>query len=107
VIRSRTSVVLSVSPASQSSVKIAACRGLSPVRPDRRPALTAHRHWPEPLALLHTEISWGSALLGAGLDFATNLTDDRAAPLMRSIQRKVSSYSRFELLVENATLESA
>jgi hypothetical protein len=58
-------------------------------------------------ALLVTEISWGSALLGAGLDFATNLPDDRAAPLMRSIQRKVSSYRRFELLVENATLESA
>jgi hypothetical protein len=58
-------------------------------------------------ALLLTEISWGSALLGAGLDFATNLPDERAAPLMRSIQRKVCSYRRFELLVENATLESA
>src|SRR5437899_2528546 len=57
-------------------------------------------------ALLLTEISWGSALLGAGLDFATNIPDERAAPLMRSIQRKVSNYKRFELLVENSKLES-
>jgi hypothetical protein len=58
-------------------------------------------------ALLLTEISWGSALLGAALDFATNIPDERAAPLMRSIQRKVASYKRFELLVESSNLESA
>jgi hypothetical protein len=58
-------------------------------------------------ALLLTEISWGSALLGAGLDFATSIPDERAAPMMRSIQRKIATYKRFELIVENSKLESA
>jgi hypothetical protein len=49
-------------------------------------------------ALLLTEICWGSQLLGAGLDFASNIRDEKAAPLLRSIQRKVSSQERFVLL---------
>jgi hypothetical protein len=53
-------------------------------------------------ALLLTEICWASQLLGAGVDFATNVCDEKAAPLLRSIQRKVSSYNRFLLLRDNA-----
>jgi hypothetical protein len=53
-------------------------------------------------ALLLTEICWGSQLLGAGLDFASNAPDEKAAPLLRSIQRKVSSQERFVLLRDNA-----
>jgi hypothetical protein len=53
-------------------------------------------------ALLLTEICWASQVLGAGIDFATNVRDEKAAPLLRSIQRKVSSYERFLLLRDNA-----
>jgi hypothetical protein len=55
-------------------------------------------------ALFLTEISWASDLVGAGIDFATNVRDEKAAPLLRSIQRKVSSYERFRLLRDNARL---
>jgi hypothetical protein len=52
-------------------------------------------------ALLLTEICWASQVLGAGIDFATNVRDEKAAPLLRSIQRKVSNYERFLLLRDN------
>ena len=52
--------------------------------------------------LFLTEISWASDLVGAGIDFATNVRDEKAAPLLRSIQRKVSSYERFLKLRDNA-----
>jgi hypothetical protein len=58
-------------------------------------------------ALLLTEISWASAVLGAGLDFATNFRDEEAAPLLRSIQYKVSNYERFRLLLENSNCRPA
>ncbi|WIM89154.1 hypothetical protein PT015_06775 [Candidatus Mycobacterium wuenschmannii] len=53
-------------------------------------------------ALLLTEICWGSELLGAGLDFASNIYDEKAMPLLRAIQRKVSNHDRFALLRDNA-----
>ncbi|MCV7077981.1 hypothetical protein [Mycobacterium szulgai] len=53
-------------------------------------------------ALFLTEISWASDVVGSGLDFATNIRDERAAPLLRSIQRKVSTYKRFVLLRDSA-----
>lgn len=52
--------------------------------------------------LLLTEICWASDLLGAGIEFATNIRDEKAAPLLRSIPNKISSYDRFALLVEYA-----
>jgi hypothetical protein len=55
-------------------------------------------------ALLLTEISWASAVLGSGVDFGTNIRDEKAAPLMRSIQYQVSNYHRYELLRDNAKL---
>jgi hypothetical protein len=58
-------------------------------------------------ALLLTEICWGSQLLGAGLDFASNLRDEKAAPLLRAIQRKVSSQERFVLLRDAAKAVAA
>jgi hypothetical protein len=58
-------------------------------------------------ALLLTEICWGSQLLGAGLDFASNIRDEKAAPLLRSIQRKVSSQERFVLLRDAAKAVAA
>jgi hypothetical protein len=53
-------------------------------------------------ALFLTEICWASSVIGAGLDFGTNIRDENAAPLMRSIQRKVSTRERFVLLLDNA-----
>jgi hypothetical protein len=53
-------------------------------------------------ALLLTEICWASDLLGAGIEFATNIRDEKATPLLRSIQRKISSYDRFALLRDYA-----
>lgn len=41
-------------------------------------------------AVFLTEVSWASDMVGAGLDFATNLPDDEAAPLLRSIQWKLN-----------------
>jgi hypothetical protein len=53
-------------------------------------------------ALLLTEISWGSDLLGAGIDSATNFRDEMAVGLLRSIQYKISSSERRQLLQDNA-----
>ena len=49
-------------------------------------------------ALLLTEISWGSNLLGAGIDSVSNFKDEIAVDLLRSIQYKVSSWDRRRLL---------
>jgi hypothetical protein len=53
-------------------------------------------------ALLLTEICWASDILGAGVEFGTNIRDERAIPLLRSIQYKVSNDERFRLLRDNA-----
>ncbi len=53
-------------------------------------------------ALFLTEICWASTVIGAGFDFGTSVRDEKAAPLMRSIQRKVSTHERFVLLLDNA-----
>ena len=53
-------------------------------------------------ALLLTEICWASDLLGAGVEFGTNIPDERALPLLRSVQYKVSNHERFRLLRDNA-----
>jgi hypothetical protein len=53
-------------------------------------------------ALFLTEICWASDVLGAGIDFVSNFQDEQAAPLLRSIQRKVSTPERFALLRDNA-----
>ena len=58
-------------------------------------------------ALLLTEISWGSDLLGAGIDSATNFRDEIAVGLLRSIQDKISSSGRRQLLQDNARITSA
>jgi hypothetical protein len=58
-------------------------------------------------ALLLTEISWASDLLGAGIEFATNFRDEKAVQLVRSLQRKISNYDRFELLYREATRQGA
>lgn len=43
-------------------------------------------------AVFLTEVSWVSNLVGSGLDFATSVRDENAAPLMRAIQRKIGLY---------------
>lgn len=53
-------------------------------------------------ALVLTEISWASDLLGAGTEFWSNMRDEKAAPLLRSLQRKLVTSERIELLIENA-----
>ncbi|HET6731223.1 hypothetical protein [Mycobacterium sp.] len=53
-------------------------------------------------ALVLTEISWGSSLLGSGIEFASNMPDEKAAPLMRSLQYKLVTARRIELLIQNA-----
>ena len=53
-------------------------------------------------ALVLTEISWASSLLGAGIDFATNMRDEKAVVVLRGLQYKISSGHRFELLRDNA-----
>ena len=57
-------------------------------------------------ALFLTEISFGSDLVGSGLDLAPSL-DGKWIVLLRSIQRKVSNYSRFLLLLENSKCRPA
>jgi hypothetical protein len=54
-------------------------------------------------ALLLTEISWGSDLLGAGLDANTRSYDEVAVRLLRSVQYKVSTDKRRRLLEEHAS----
>jgi hypothetical protein len=50
--------------------------------------------------LFLTEICWASNLVGSGLDFSivTGIDDAEAVTLLRSIQRKVSSSRRADLL---------
>lgn len=43
-------------------------------------------------AVFLTEVSWASNLVGSGLDFATSVRDEKAAPLMRAIQLKIGRY---------------
>ena len=43
-------------------------------------------------AVFLTEVSWASNLVGSGLDFATSVRDEKAAPLMRSIQWKIGRH---------------
>jgi len=43
-------------------------------------------------AQLLTEMCWGSDIIGAGIDFQYSCRDELAAPLMRSIQRKLRRY---------------
>jgi hypothetical protein len=52
-------------------------------------------------AVFLAEVSWASDVVGAGLDFATTAPDAHAAPLFRSIQRKLSASGvRAALLIE-------
>jgi hypothetical protein len=57
-------------------------------------------------ALFLTEISFGSDLLGCGLDFERG-SDEYRIKLLRSLQYKVSSYPRFLLLLQNASYPAA
>jgi hypothetical protein len=54
-------------------------------------------------ALVLTEISWASDLLGAGTEFSSNMSDEQAAPVLRSLQRKLVTAERIQLLLNNAT----
>jgi hypothetical protein len=54
-------------------------------------------------ALLLTEISWASDLLGAGLNVNTRSYDLVAVGLLRSVQYKVSSDKRRRLLEDHAS----
>jgi hypothetical protein len=56
-------------------------------------------------ALFLTDISFGSTLVGSGLRFGRS-ADYYWFPILRSIQKKVSSHERFDLLVENARYPS-
>lgn len=53
--------------------------------------------------LFLTELSWASSLVGSGMDFAivTRFTDTEAVALLRSLQRKIGSWRRAELLFPN------
>lgn len=55
-------------------------------------------------ALFLTEISWACDLVGAGVEFelVSPFTDEEAVKLLRSIQRKVSSSYRADLLFPDA-----
>jgi hypothetical protein len=57
-------------------------------------------------ALFLTEISFGSNLVGSGLDFGP-AADEYWLGVLRSLQRKVSSYARFLLLLQNASYPAA
>jgi hypothetical protein len=53
--------------------------------------------------LFLTEISWASDVVGAGVEFALiSHSDEEAVKLLRSIQRKISSSYRANLLFPNA-----
>lgn len=54
--------------------------------------------------LFLTEICWASELVGAGQDFATNVRDEQAVPLTRSLQLKISRSDRLALLVASAAI---
>lgn len=53
-------------------------------------------------AMFLTDISFGSTLVGSGLRFGRS-ADQYWFPILRSIQEKVSSRERFNLLVQNAS----
>ena len=53
-------------------------------------------------ALLLTEISWASDILGAASEIQTTIRDERALPLLRSLQRKLVTGERIGLLTLNA-----
>jgi hypothetical protein len=53
-------------------------------------------------ALFLTEISFGSNLVGSGLDFGP-AADEYWLGVLRSLQYKVSSHARFLLLLQNAS----
>ncbi len=57
-------------------------------------------------AMFLTDISFGSTLVGSGLRFGRS-ADDYWFPILRSIQEKVSSRERFDLLVQNASYSCA
>jgi hypothetical protein len=57
-------------------------------------------------ALFLTEISFGSDLVGSGLDFGRSKAEYWLG-VLRSLQYKVSSYPRFLLLLENASYPAA
>jgi hypothetical protein len=57
-------------------------------------------------ALYLTDISFGSTLVGSGLRFGP-AADEYWFKILRSLQRKVSSYDRFLLLLENASYPAA
>jgi hypothetical protein len=52
-------------------------------------------------AMFLTDISFGSTLVGSGLRFGRS-ADEYWFPILRSLQEKVSSRERFDLLVQNA-----
>jgi len=56
--------------------------------------------WARALAI--TEISWASDLPGAGSEFGTNMRDERALAALRSLQRKLVTGERIQLLIDNA-----
>jgi hypothetical protein len=53
-------------------------------------------------AMFLTDISFGSTLVGSGLRFGRS-ADEYWFPILRSLQEKVSSRERFDLLVQNAS----
>jgi hypothetical protein len=53
-------------------------------------------------ALFLTDISFGSTLVGSGLRFGRS-ADEYWFPILRSLQEKVSSRERFDLLVQHAS----
>jgi hypothetical protein len=57
-------------------------------------------------ALFLTEISFGSDLVGSGLDFGRSKAEYWLG-VLRSLQYKVSSYPRFLLLLQNASYPAA
>lgn len=50
-------------------------------------------------ALVLTEICWASDILGAASEFGTNLSDERALPALRSLQRKLVTGERIQALI--------
>jgi hypothetical protein len=53
-------------------------------------------------ALVLVEICWASDLLGAASDFGTNMSDERALTALRSLQRKIVTGERIQLLIGSA-----
>jgi hypothetical protein len=50
-------------------------------------------------ALVLTEICWASDVLGAAVEFATNMSDERALPALRSLQHKLVTGERIQALI--------